>query len=164
MKIWKIASDGIVNDFFDNIIKNISSNNDLLSGNCGMFAIALGKIAEQLGHKSTIWVATNLKGAGYDEFEIAVDSGNVDFYHIVVEIDGQMYDARGKIDKNKLIGFCNAIYGDPYPSCFSYHLSEKVISIIRQNTNWVNSWEYFYNLIKSKIGHKTYEDMENSTE
>lgn len=119
-----------------------SKNIDLFSGNCGMYAIALGKIAQEQNKPVTMIVAANTNNLE----ELLYGEPTV--YHIAVEIDGEIYDGRGKISLNDVAQFAYDIYGDSSPQISFLYLDESFIHFVRSQTNYDTSWENFYNDLK----------------
>ena len=120
------------------------SEEDKFSGNCGMYAIALGKLAQEQGKQVVIVIASNAE----NEQELW---GDVYIYHVAVEIDGTIYDGQGKVSVDNIAQFAYDAYGDSNPHIFYLYLDESTISLIRQQTDWDTSWEQYYEMLKKKI-------------
>jgi len=111
------------------------------SGNCGMYAIALGKIAQEQGKKVVIILAA-------DAEETTSLWNDPRIYHVGVEIDGVVYDGSGVTSEQGIARFAYDIYGDPSPHMFYLELDEATITLIRRETNWDTSWEQYYDQMK----------------
>ena len=116
-----------------------SSSDDLCSGNCGMYAIALGKKAQEVGKKVIMIVCS--EEATSDDFMY----GEPNVYHIAVEIDGILYDGSGETTLQRLGEFAAETYGDNRPLCSFFALDDTFIRFVRTQTNWSTSWEEYYN-------------------
>lgn len=121
-----------------------SQSDDKFSGNCGMFAIALGKVAKErnIDPEPVIVIFTNSPTTS-DLW------GDYDFYHVAVEINGQLYDGNGKTNQSDIAEFCYSIYKVSKIHVFYLHLDDSTISVIRQQTNWDTTWEYYYDQLSS---------------
>ena len=105
---------------------------DKFSGNCGMYAIALGEEAAKRGKKVVMVVAHNAE----DLTDLL--RGEPDVYHIAVEIDGTIYDGRGKVSsKDDLLDFI----GDPFAKIDYLELDEAFKTLVRTQTNWSVTYE-----------------------
>lgn len=107
---------------------------DLFSGNCGMYAIALGKKAQGEGKKVEMLVLTPKGDDPTSDLEGTV-------YHVGVMIDGKIYDGRGRISLKKFAGFAYAVFGDPSPRVHYFALNDALVRFFRQNTDWDTYWE-----------------------
>lgn len=112
-----------------------------LSGNCGMYAIALGKIAQEDGKKVGIVLLHNAENT-----EELMNEPTI--YHVGVEIDDKLYDGRGEITLQKFVRFAYYIYGDTEPHVDYFALNEEIIQLIRQKTQWTIPWQEYYRHIK----------------
>ena len=121
----------------------ISSWKDTFSGNCGMYAIAFGKIAQEQNKNVVIVIVWE-----GEENENINDIDEPKIYHIAVEIDGEIYDGRGKTNLNDIGNFAYKIYGDPKPKAEFIALDDTTIRFISQNTNWNVSWQQYYKMMK----------------
>ena len=120
-----------------------SSMNDKFSGNCGMYAIALGKIAQEEQKPVTMIVASNADNS--DDLW-----GDVKIYHIAAEIDGQIQDGGGHTSLQEISDFSYSIYGDPNPKFEFLDLNDAFIDLSRQQTDWDTAWETYYQQMKNK--------------
>jgi len=123
-------------------VKESMSKEDKFSGNCGMYSIALAKIAKENGKIPVIVISTDTDNL--DELMY----GEPNIYHVAVEIDGMLYDGRGKIDENNLSNFAYAVYGDSKSKIVYLEFNNDVVKMIRQQTQWDTSWEEYYKEIK----------------
>ena len=103
------------------------NEDDKFSGNCGMFAIALGKEEKKRGKEVVMVVAHNAEDLG------DLLRGEPDVYHVAVEIDGTIYDGRGKVSSvNNLLDFID----DPFAKIDYLALDEAFKALVRTQTNW----------------------------
>ena len=125
-----------------NLKKHKTAQTDpYFGGNCGMFAVAIGKIAQEEGQSASLVFATNAE----TEAELMNEP---DIYHVVVQIGNEMFDGDGSTDVNELKRFCGVYYDDPDPYIYTLSLDEGAITLVRQNTDWNTSWETFYQQLK----------------
>ena len=96
-------------------------------GSCGMFAIALGEEALRRGKKVGMVVAHNA-----EDLDDLLD-GEPDVLHVAAEIDGTIYDGRGKVSSvDNLLDFI-----DVPPANIAYlELDEAFKRLVRTQTNW----------------------------
>tara|TARA_R110000824_G_scaffold202090_2_gene386269 strand:- start:7159 stop:7581 length:423 start_codon:yes stop_codon:yes gene_type:complete len=121
------------------------NEDDKFSGNCGMFAIALGEEAIKRGKSPIMVVAHNAEDLG------DLLDGEPDVYHVAVEIDGTIYDGRGPVPLDDLLNFI----GDPLAKIDYLALDETFKTLVRTQTNWsVTCEEYAEKAIRflDKIG------------
>ena len=103
------------------------NKDDKFSGNCGMFAIALGEEAAKRGKEVVMVVAHNA-----EDLEDLL-RGEPDVYHVAVEIDGTIYDGRGEVSSvNDLLDFID----DPFAKIDYLALDEAFKALVRTQTNW----------------------------
>ena len=103
------------------------NEDDKFSGNCGMFAIALGEEAIKRGKSPIMVVAHNAEDLG------DLLDGEPDVYHVAVEIDGTIYDGRGKVSSvDNLLDFID----DPPANIAYLELDEAFKRLVRTQTNW----------------------------
>ena len=103
------------------------NKDDKFSGNCGMFAIALGEEAAKRGKEVVMVVAHNA-----EDLEDLL-RGEPDVYHVAVEIDGTIYDGRGEVSSvNDLLDFID----DPSAKIDYLALDEAFKALVRTQTNW----------------------------
>ena len=130
---------------FENWRKYVNED-DKFSGNCGMFAIALGEEALRRGKEVVMVVAHNDEDLG------DLLHGEPDVYHVAVEIDGTIYDGRGSITSiNKLLDFIN----NPYARVDYLKLDKTFKALVRTQTSWsVTCEEYAEEAIRflDKVG------------
>jgi hypothetical protein len=109
---------------------------DLASGDCGTFAIALGQYFSNLN--PVLVVATNL-----DENEVLDLNFDGNLYHVAIELNGSLYDYRGKISLQDIAIFVHNTYGDLSCKIDYLYLDNSSIQFIKQNTRW-NFDDYYY--------------------
>ena len=113
---------------FENWRKYLNEDkDDKFSGNCGMYAIALGEEAAKRGKEVVMVVAHNA-----EDLEDLL-RGEPDVYHVAVEIDGTIYDGRGEVSSvNDLLDFID----DPFAKIDYLALDEAFKALVRAQTNW----------------------------
>jgi len=122
-------------------LTKFNQSSDLFSGNCGMYAIALGKKAQETRHKVTMVVCSN------EESSEQLMYGESTIYHIAVEIDGVLYDGKGETTLHDTGQFAAEIYDDYQPKCSFFDLDDAFITFVRTQTNWSVPWEKYYEKI-----------------
>ena len=112
----------------------------LHGGNCGQFAYALGKL---LG-RGEIALLTE---AGLEEDDLR--HGDADVYHVLLQVDGRLYDGGGEADAAGLARLAEAEYGDGDPTLWSgFPLDEDTRLIISGQTSWNTEWTDFYRFLE----------------
>jgi len=143
------------------IIKKMKKYNTF-GGNCGMFALALGRYVKEKYKDSPVFLlATGLDGDekgdlpndGYED----LSAGDYDLYHVMyafqdpITSEGYYFDGSGVYTNSNVTkyinDFCKKYYNNPYPTYAYLDYNEKTKSIIRQNTNWSISDNEFYEKI-----------------
>lgn len=117
---------------------------DMFSGNCGMYAIALAKKALDDNKVPVIVISTDTD----DLDELMYGEPNI--YHVGVEIDGKIYDGSGEINEDILAKYGAVLYGDNNPNILFLEFNNDLVKMIRQQTNWDTSWQEYYNNINNK--------------
>tara|TARA_Y100001973_G_C5078394_1_gene271221 strand:+ start:267 stop:683 length:417 start_codon:yes stop_codon:yes gene_type:complete len=118
---------------FENWRKYLNED-DKFSGNCGMYAIAIGEEAIKREKKVVMIVAHNA-----ENLQDLLD-GEPDVYHIAVEIDGTIYDGRGEVSSvDKLLDFIN----DPFAKVDYLELDDTFKKLVRTQTNWTTTCEEY---------------------
>jgi len=150
------------------IIKKMKKFN-LFGGNCGTFALALGKyIQKKYKQEPTFVLATSMDcdehGNLPDEDYKFLDGGDYDLYHVmlgyVINDIMLLIDGSGiHNDWKYLENFCKEEYNDKYPAIAYLDKDDgnysKLSRIIRSNTNWSISDKDFYNYIIKITNSKT---------
>lgn len=119
-----------------NWFQKICQSDDSFSGNCAMYAIALGKKAQETGKKVTMVVCSNV-------WSEELLHGEPSVYHVAVEIDGILYDGSGQTTLEEVGNFATE-YDDSRPKCSFLELDDAFIAFARTQTNWSISWEEYY--------------------
>ena len=110
----------------------LTEGDDEFFGNCGMYAIALGEEALKNDKEVVMVVAHNA-----DNPEDLI-YGDVDVYHVAVEIDGTLYDAGGEVASvNELLNFIDS----PYAKVDYFALDDIFKKMVRTQTNWSKTCE-----------------------
>ena len=110
---------------------------DVFTGNCGMFGIALAEEAQRRGIDAALVFAHN---ADTDEEMIY---GDYKIYHIALKIGDKYYDGRGQIPLNKLVSFMFEVPEDMNVDAFNLSNLDQMKDAIRRNTAWDTTCEDF---------------------
>lgn len=120
--------------------KNFLKENEenLLFGNCGMFAIALAEEAQKRKIKDCGLVFVHNA-----ETDAELVYGDYSLYHVAFFIGDKIYDGRGEVEESELIDFDQNIPQDAYIDYFDLNNLDKIKNAIRRNTEWDSSCEYY---------------------
>ena len=100
-----------------------------------MFAIALAEAARRAGKSPLIVLAHNAQN---DE---QLGGGAFHLYHVAIEIEGVLIDARGKIARDQdVLSFMNPT---PEAKIERFVLDNDIKGVIRRNTKWDKSFEKY---------------------
>ena len=111
----------------------------LHGGNCGQFAYALGKL---LG-RGEIALLTE---SGLEEDDLR--HGDADVYHVLLQVDGRLYEGGGEADAAGLARLAEEEYGDGDPTLWrEFPLDEGTRLIISGQTAWDTEWTDFYRFL-----------------
>ena len=110
---------------------------DVFTGNCGMFGVALAEEAQRRGINAAMVFAHN---ADTDE-EMAL--GDYKIYHIALKIGDKYYDGRGEIPLSKLVSFMFEVPEDMNVDAFNLTNLDQMKDAIRRNTAWDTTCEDF---------------------
>ena len=110
---------------------------DVYTGNCGMFGIALAEEAQRRGIGASLVFAHN---ADTDQ-EIAY--GDYKLYHVALKIGNKYYDGRGEIQLKELVSFMWEKPEDMNVDAFNLKNLELMKDAIRRNTAWTQTCEYY---------------------
>lgn len=128
------------------IIKLLQSHNiSMDGGNCGTFALALAKLC---GEPSIIYVISNSE----DEEELL--HGEPDIYHVIISINGVLYDSTGITDVDAAFSIAEQQYNNSNAYDISYDYpkeSNRIEAIIRANTNWSISTDQYIKYINKQL-------------
>lgn len=137
----------------DSIVEHTQNiKNFGMSGDCGMYSLALGKILKKLGYSCELIFFIE---SGYD-IETAKESieKELDCYHVALEISGlpkgQLFDADGIVDISSIDNWIFKQYGDRAELIGENINSPDAIRLISNDTNWSRD-EHFYTKIIDKI-------------
>ena len=112
------------------------NEDDKFSGNCGMYAIALGEEAIKRGKEKEVVMIVAHNAENLQDLL----NGEPDIYHIAVEIDGIIYDGRGKVSSvDKLLDFIN----NPFAKVDYLALDDTFKTLVRTQTNWTTTCEEY---------------------
>lgn len=110
---------------------------DVYTGNCGMFGIALAEEAQRRGVDASLVFAHN---ADTDQ-ELAY--GDYKLYHVALKIGDKYYDGRGEIQLKELVSFMWEKPEDMNVDAFNLKNLELMKDAIRRNTAWTQTCEYY---------------------
>ena len=123
---------------------------DVFTGNCGMFGIALAEEAQRRGIDAALVFAQN---ADTDEEMIY---GDYKIYHIALKIGDKYYDGRGQIPLNKLVSFMFEVPEDMNVDAFNLSNLDQMKDAIRRNTAWDTTCEDFREKAKQFLDEMEY--------
>ena len=111
---------------------------DVYTGNCGMFGIALAEEALQRGIQNAALVFAH--NADTDE---DLMYGDYKLYHVALKIGNKIYDGRGEIPLSKLVSFMWEAPEDMNVDAFNLKNLESMKDAIRRNTAWTETCEAY---------------------
>ena len=123
---------------------------DVFTGNCGMFGIALAEEAQRRGIDAALVFAHN---ADTDEEMIY---GDYKIYHIALKIGDKYYDGRGQIPLSKLVSFMFEVPEDMNVDAFNLSNLDQMKDAIRRNTAWDTTCEDFREKAKQFLDEMEY--------
>ena len=123
---------------------------DVFTGNCGMFGIALAEEAQRRGIDAALVFAHN---ADTDEEMIY---GDYKIYHIALKIGDKYYDGRGQIPLSKLVSFMFEVPEDMNVDAFNLSNLDQMKDAIRRNTAWDTTCEDFKEKAKQFLDEMEY--------
>jgi len=128
----------------------------LSGGNCGTFAIALGKIMIESGQDCDLFLMIGNVDLDEKPTQEQLEQGEYDFEHVLLhtKFNGRdiFYDVTGRIPFSKIQKYCLDFHEKNYSGYLSegwLEVDEAGERIIRQNTDWSISVSTFYNFLKS---------------
>lgn len=122
--------------------------NNLYSGNCGMFAVALGTFLQEHGVDSQVVIFSDYEG---DEPSCAADLMDYDpcVYHAALSVNDKLYDGDGEVPASHIREWIEEEYTDKDPSVHKMPLSSRGMkALMRNNTSWYIGCDFFYDFIK----------------
>ena len=123
---------------------------DVFTGNCGMFGIALAEEAQRRGIDAALVFAHN---ADTDEEMVY---GDYKIYHIALKIGDKYYDGRGQIPLSKLVSFMFEVPEDMNVDAFNLSNLDQMKDAIRRNTAWDTTCEDFREKAKQFLDEMEY--------
>ena len=123
---------------------------DVFTGNCGMFGIALAEEAQRRGIDAALVFAHN---ADTDKEMIY---GDYKIYHIALKIGDKYYDGRGQIPLSKLVSFMFEVPEDMNVDAFNLSRLDQMKDAIRRNTAWDTTCEDFREKAKQFLDEMEY--------
>ena len=123
---------------------------DVFTGNCGMFGIALAEEAQRRGIDAALVFAHN---ADTDEEMIY---GDYKIYHIALKIGDKYYDGRGQIPLSMLVSFMFEVPEDMNVDAFNLSNLDQMKDAIRRNTAWDTTCEDFREKAKQFLDEMEY--------
>jgi len=151
--------------------QKIFGTDNLSSGNCGNFALALGKILKEKGiNVKLAFIFREVDNTSYDiskdgifavtNDDVDTDSiagvvkAETDIYHVFLDLGNNIfYDGTGKITVDDLLDMAEYQYDDENPGYFNdIDLNDPdMLRLIRTETNCRIPMQTFYQKIKEKI-------------
>lgn len=124
--------------------------NKLYGGNCGTFALALGKFLEA-NHKVTVLIICKDLYEELDDVEVSdLIASEPSIYHVALNVDGSIYDGDGKVTLDHIADWIESEYSDYDAITLNYPLSDtKLPVLINNDTNWSISSSDFLKVISS---------------
>lgn len=106
-------------------------------GNCGMFAIAVADEAYRLGKHAEFVLAHDAESPEH------LQRGQFHLFHVAIEVEGVMADARGRIATDKEV---LSFMAPPIPAAKieRFPVNRDVKAIIRRKTRWTVSFEKYH--------------------
>ena len=130
---------------------------DVYTGNCGMFGIALAEEALQRGIQNAALVFAH--NADTDE---DLMYGDYKLYHVALKIGDKIYDGRGEIPLSKLVSFMWEAPEDMNVDAFNLKNLESMKDAIRRNTAWTETCEDYREQAKDFLDEMGYEQNKDS--
>ena len=130
---------------------------DVYTGNCGMFGIALAEEALQRGIQNAALVFAH--NADTDE---DLMYGDYKLYHVALKIGDKIYDGRGEIPLSKLVSFMWEAPEDMNVDAFNLKNLESMKDAIRRNTAWTETCEAYREQAKDFLDEMGYEQNKDS--
>ena len=131
---------------------------DVYTGNCGMFGIALAEEAQRRGVDASLVFAHN---ADTDQ-ELAY--GDYKLYHVALKIGDKYYDGRGEIQLKELVSFMWEKPEDMNVDAFNLKNLELMKDAIRRNTAWTQTCEYYREQASEFLDEMGYEALSEESE
>jgi len=101
-----------------------------------MFAIAVAEAAKRVGKTAVIVIAHDAESDDHRE------RGQFQLFHVAVEVDGVLCDARGRIDGDAdMLSFMSPPI--PQAKIERFTLDADLKSVIRRKTRWTRSFEKY---------------------
>lgn len=116
----------------------------LYGGNCGMFALAIGRILQKKGINVTLGFLIRDEDNEYNTLRDA-QAAETSFYHVVIEHNGIMYDGDGIASVDSLRKLALDEYDDSHPEYLGKYLitDRTALSVIDNETNWsITAYEF----------------------
>jgi hypothetical protein len=128
---------------------------DVFSGNCGIFAIALAEEAKRrgLGEEAALVFAHNA------ETDEELKYGEYSLYHVAFQIGDKLYDGRGEISEDEIISFMWTTPKTLYIDAFNLVELEMMKDAIRRNTAWNSTCEYYEEIAKEFLDKMGYDEQ-----
>lgn len=116
--------------------KSMSQRDSRFDGNCGMFAMAVADVAYRAGKDAEFVLAHDAESPEH------LRRGEFHLFHVAIEIDGVLCDARGRIATDaEVLSFM----APPIPPAKveRFPVNRDVKAIIRRKTRWTVSFEKY---------------------
>lgn len=116
--------------------KSMKQRDSRFDGNCGMFAIAVADAADREGRTAEFVLAHDAASSEH------LQRGEFHLFHVAIEIDGVLCDARGRIHADDQV---LSFMAPPIPAAKieRFPINMQVKAIIRRKTRWTVSFEKY---------------------
>ena len=128
-----------------------STGKELSGGNCGMTALAIYKwLTSKTDTPVKIALITNVE----EERELLEEP---DVYHVFFRHGDNVWDENGKGSLDDMIDIAAEQYNNYEPMMYTFDPKNQsdyniIETVIRRETNWNISWQYFYKFLTKKDG------------
>jgi hypothetical protein len=115
-----------------------------VTGDCGMFAFALGKL---LNNDCLIGLCVKGINLSRQPSLTAFDQKIEQIDHVVIKYHNKLYDVEGETDIDKIQ---HDYFEDGIGTVVFYTVSTNTLDVIRRNTAYIHDWKYYFNLMKGQ--------------
>jgi hypothetical protein len=125
---------------------------NLYGGNCGMFALALGKILTDQNKPCEIAIVHQDSPHQEDITTDDILQQELMVYHAAVSYQGRLYDGDGEVSQDNIADWVEKEYGDYHAQISTYPVTDPLLSaVMRNETKWTISADEFYEFFKKQI-------------
>lgn len=149
--VMKILKENINIKDLDLICRKVNRKRRGDGGNCGNFALALGRELFKYNIDFRIVICSDVDVQPEDDLDVYNETDS-DIYHVAIMIDDKVYDCTGLTSIKDLEDIAYDQYGNSYPDISAWTYSEQDDNEFRKvfewNTNFNTYPEYFQKLFK----------------